>query len=156
MNLPLVLCILGVLGVAIILLGNYVLQQKRIREQLELAEIERLELEANESFEKVKTIVKEAQELDAKYSFCKFCKNFDLDLGQEIMARFPAFMEAARAVPPDTMGMDVDEDGNPIENTGVPITCRWAQFGACIEDQVVVWGGDSACPRFLLSDDLEL
>jgi len=153
MNLLLVLCIFGVLGVAIILLGDYVLQQKRIREQLELGEIERLELEAKE---KVKPVVKEARELDAKYSFCKFCQHFDLELGQEHMSRFPAFMEAARAVPPDTMGMDVDENGNPIEDTGVPMTCRWAQFGACVEDQVVIWGGDAACPRFVLSDDLEI
>lgn len=153
MNLPLVLCILGVLGVAIILLGNYVLQQKRIRDQLELAEIEKLE---RESKEKVKGIVQEAQELAAKYSFCRFCQHFDLELGQEHMARFPAFVEAARAVPPDIMGMDVDENGNPIEDTGVPMTCRWAQFGACVEDQVVVWGGDAACPRFVLSDDVEV
>jgi len=153
MNLLLVLCIFGVLGVAIILLGDYVLHKKKIREQLELAALEALQ---NLSQKPSKKLVYTKQPTPAYYQYCKFCQHFDLELGQEHMSRFPAFMEAARAVPPDTMGMDVDENGNPIEDTGVPMTCRWAQFGACVEDQVVVWGGDSACPRFLLSDDLEV
>lgn len=80
---------------------------------------------------------------------CSNCQHFDLEEGKAALEQNPAFVAATKHLTPARMlnrppgRKGPDDPGSNV----VPLKAKWTDFGACLMDSEVRYGGDG-CARF--------